>query len=80
MSFVVFSYNISANEYNLLYYIYTAVKEPVFWAGVNDQLLSTTLDKNSALLIDYGVNTWDTTKLKNEILLLYLWILFSSKA
>jgi hypothetical protein len=35
----------------------TAVQEPVLWAGVSDQWLSTTLDKNVALLIGLWQNT-----------------------
>ena len=36
---------------------YTAVQEPVLWAGVSDQLLSTTLDQNVAILISLWQNT-----------------------
>ena len=35
----------------------TAVQEPFFWTSVNDQLLLTTLDQNSALLIGLWQNT-----------------------
>jgi hypothetical protein len=35
---------------------FKAVQEPVFWAGVRDQWLSTTLDQNSALLIGLWQN------------------------
>ena len=39
--------------------VYTAVKEPFFWAGVSDQRFAMTLDRNSALLI----GSWQNTKL-----------------
>ena len=55
---------------------FTALQEPVFWAGVSDQWLSTTLDQNSALLIGLGQNTELGVCKKH---LMYIILLFNLK-
>ena len=52
----------------------TAVQEPFFWAGVNDQVLSTILDKNAELLI----GLWLNTKLGVYKTKHFMWIILSS--
>jgi hypothetical protein len=52
MLHIISSYWALAQKINTNTRVYiTAVQEPVFWAGVSDQWLSTTLDQNPALLI-----------------------------
>ena len=50
MSILFYAFEDPFKKVVLLLYS-TAVKEPVLWAGVSDQWLSTTLDQNVALLI-----------------------------
>ena len=44
-------------SFNTICHKITAVQEPVLWADISDQWLSTTLDQNVALLIDLWQNT-----------------------